>query len=48
MEFITGKMVGFTKAISTTTSEMASVSYIMEIKWSIEDTGKMDNKLINK
>lgn len=48
MESITGKTDGFTRAISTTTSEAASVNYTTWTKWSIEVIGSRDNRLTNK
>ena len=44
MEFINGKMVGFTKEISKMTIEMATDSYLITIKAYIGAIGKMVNK----
>lgn len=48
MEFISGKMVGFTKEISKMIYAMGLVSYWRETNVSTVDIGKMVSKQINK
>lgn len=44
MGFINGKMVGFTKEIFKTITEMAMESYLIIVEVYIEAIGKMGNK----
>lgn len=44
MGFINGKMVGFTKEILKTITEMAMESYLIIVEVYIEAIGKMGNK----
>lgn len=48
MEFMSGKMVGFTKEISKMIYAMGLVNYLKEINVSTVDTGRMASRQINK